>query len=231
MSFDLAFWHEVHPSSPAAARRLYERLVDEESNVVEDSVEIRRLYEDILTAYGDMGDDAAPWTSPIYRTDACMMVAISWSVYRDVSQALITMANDRGVTVYDPQAGTVHKPARTALEQAGSPAHHYGTLAPYNGPEIANPSNGDIDFTVRRLSDREWFASLEKGPDEYIQVGYGEQAQTRPGWYVIERREGSAERHFRTETSDVNAVVRAFTDYLRGDDSWKRRFGWRRWAM
>jgi hypothetical protein len=47
-----------------------------------------------------------------------------------------------------------------------------------------------------------------------VQVGYGEQAGTRPGWYALERSDGSADQHFRAELTNVDDVVRAFVGFL-----------------
>jgi hypothetical protein len=51
----------------------------------------------------------------------------------------------------------------------------------------------------------------------YIQAGYGEQAGTRPGWYVLERQDGAPEQHFRAELTNVDDVVRGFVCFLEDD--------------
>jgi hypothetical protein len=63
-------------------------------------------------------------------------------------------------------------------------------------------------------------------PPQPIQIGYGEQAGTRPGWYALERCEGSVDAHYCTTVSDLNEAIKAFQQYAEGDGSWTRRSAW-----
>jgi len=81
------------------------------------------------------------------------------------------------------------------------------------------------------LSSSNYYAVLTRADDWYVQVGYGERAGTRPGWYALERNEGALERHFRAEVTDVEEVVRAFVGFREGDPSLVARFGWRPYPL
>jgi hypothetical protein len=113
--------------------------------------------------------------------------------------------------VYHPTA----QPACSAL-----------VLSSCDGARSVNPDTTGIERALRRLSRDNWFALLERTDDRYLQVGYGEQAGTRPGWYALERRDGSADEHYRAVLTDLNEVIAAFTGFARGGDTWRRRFAW-----
>jgi hypothetical protein len=71
-----------------------------------------------------------------------------------------------------------------------------------------------------------WFAILERQDGWFIQVGYGTRAGTRPGWYALERQDGTSHAHYRTITSDLHEVVAAFIGFATEDADWVRRFAW-----
>jgi len=75
------------------------------------------------------------------------------------------------------------------------------------------------------------YAVLSRADGWYVQAGIGERADTRPGWYALERQEGGLERHFRTEVSDLNEAIRMFTGFAAGDTELLRRFVWRRLTL
>lgn len=49
-------------------------------------------------------------------------------------------------------------------------------------------------------------------------------AEGEPGMYRAELREGSADRHYRCVTGDVDAAVSAFRGFADGRDDWKADF-------
>ncbi|WP_410616780.1 hypothetical protein [Amycolatopsis sp. lyj-109] len=100
-------------------------------------------------------------------------------------------------------------------------------LSACDGSRIENPGAADIEAAVARLSAGNWFAVLDRG-DHYVQVGFGEQAATRRGRFVLEHRAGLPDRHFRAEVEDRSRIVRAFTGFASGDDGWQQEFDWQR---
>lgn len=89
------------------------------------------------------------------------------------------------------------------------------------------PGPDDIGRVVGRLGTDNFFALLETADDaHYAQVGYGPRAGAEPGVYALEYREGSADRHFRTETRDVVEAKRFLCEYLDGEELWRRRHVW-----
>ena len=80
---------------------------------------------------------------------------------------------------------------------------------------------------LTRLSADNYFAVLTRSDDWYIQAGYGERADTRHGWYALERRDGTPEEHYRAEISSIEDVIRAFAGFLQDDPTIPLRFPWR----
>jgi len=87
-----------------------------------------------------------------------------------------------------------------------SPPSSRGEPAPVlsscDGSRVENPGPAQLEATVERLSAANWFA--------------------------LEHREGLPDRHFRAEVEDRSRIVRAFTGFAAGDDSWRQEFDWQR---
>lgn len=110
VSYDLAFWHEIEPSDPEKAAEIYDRLSEGEKGVLDSSVAIEQFFDDVISAYPDLTEEnmsESPWASTLYRNSECVIASISWSRQGEVGGALRDMARGHGLTVYDPQEGTV----------------------------------------------------------------------------------------------------------------------------
>lgn len=90
-------------------------------------------------------------------------------------------------------------------------------------PLVARSRSDTIRKVVRQVSADHYYAVLTRADDWYVQVGYGERAGTRPGWYALERRDGVPDQHFRTEVIDIGEVVEAFIAFSRDDSTMVRR--------
>lgn len=112
VSFDLAFWYEKSQSTSDAAAQIYDRLTDGETGVVQSDPRVDVFYEDLISVYDDLtleNAETSPWMSSPYRNSECVIVAISWSRYKDVVPALLDVANRHGMTIYDPQDRIVYR--------------------------------------------------------------------------------------------------------------------------
>jgi hypothetical protein len=85
--------------------------------------------------------------------------------------------------------------------------------------------------TLLTLSADNSYAILERADGWYFQVGIGATAGTRPDWYALERQDGTPDKHFRTELTDIEEVILAFTGFLEGDPTMTSRFAWRHYAL
>ncbi|GAA1721710.1 hypothetical protein [Nonomuraea bangladeshensis] len=111
MSFDLAFWRQDSPPDQQEAAQVYDKLADGLEGVVEESPAIEAFYQAVISTFPDLAEDnmhESPWSSPMYVTQECVVVAISWSHAAEVSPILLDLAAEHGLTAYDPQDQVVH---------------------------------------------------------------------------------------------------------------------------
>jgi hypothetical protein len=100
------------------------------------------------------------------------------------------------------------------------------TLSTATGDEIPDPSAERVEKAARKLSRDNHFAIVARADGWFAQAGYGENVGVKPGHYAMEYQEGSVDRQFRAETTDLNDVIRFLTEFLAGQDTWKRRHTW-----
>jgi hypothetical protein len=86
------------------------------------------------------------------------------------------------------------------------------------------------DATERDIRDRiegEEFAILAADDDTYVQCARQNGA---PNEYILEFQEGDLAHHYQAADDAVplGRVIATFIKYLRGDESWKSDFVWRR---
>jgi hypothetical protein len=227
MSFDLGVWFESEPVTDQQAAGKYQTLCDlDADNAAPTHPQAAAFYRDLTAIFPDLDATAdaeaaerSPWTAGLSTTPTSVVMTIAWSRAPEVAQIVRELADQHGLTCHDPQSGATSHPDFAPTGQRLS-------LSSCNGSRSINPAPALIEQTLRRLSVDNWFVLMERDDDRWIQVGYGEQAGARPGWYALERREGSAENHYGTTVSDLNEVIKAFQHHAEGDESWTRRFAW-----
>lgn len=89
------------------------------------------------------------------------------------------------------------------------------------GHSIDDPAPEHLAAAVRDLDPVNWFVVLDDGDDHYVQ------AALTDGGYLLEVRDGSADKHFQVAVTDAEEVVAAFQEQARGDSFWRDRFTWR----
>lgn len=228
MSFDLGVWHERAGITSAQASARYDQLLGAVNPVTPDEAhpQVEAFHRDLTARWPNLDDvpdddvDSSPWSAGITVLREGVVLTIAWSRAEEVAAVVLGLADKHGLVAYDPQGGTVQHPQ--VLRAAPGLA-----LSTSDGSLHGDPDVATVERVVRALASDDWFAVLERG-DRYVQVGLGEDAGTRAGWYALEHRDGSPERHFRVELDDVDAVVGAFTGFARGDDAWVDRHTWER---
>jgi len=101
------------------------------------------------------------------------------------------------------------------------------TLERSPGRPIAQPSALDVESQVRRLGDGLDHLIVDMGGEHYLQAAVGGSYGSPAGVFRVERREGSSDRHFRSDVPTLEEVTEIFRDYLlnqdgRGDRHWER---------
>lgn len=231
MSYDLAVWEGDRPADGAAAaaqfQSLYERYV-ESGRRVEPTERIATYVAALLDRYPDIDTDAgadSPWSTGPLLSDASgplVYFSMVWSRCDEVSAWAARLAEDHALNCYDPQKDQLRTPW-------GRPWRF--ELTSERGRPVRDPGPEQVRDVVTRVSADNYFAVLTRSDDWYIQVGYGGLADTRPGWYALERRDGAPEKHYRAVVTSIEEVVRAFVGFLQDDPTIPVRFPWKSHAV
>jgi hypothetical protein len=214
VSFDLAVWEGDRPGDDRAASAEYEALFDRylDSDPVEPTPRIAAY----TAALADRPLNSEASGPIAYLT-------MSWSTADELSAQAARLAEDHGLNCFDPQSERLRTPW-------GRPWRFELTSANHPDP-LRDPGPDQIRRVVTHLSAGRCFAVLSRADGWYVQVGYGEEAGTRHGWYALERRDGTPDQHYRTETSDIQEVIQAFTGFLEDDPALRQRFVWHPYAV
>ncbi len=227
MSYDLAVWEGARPASDVAAAadfaRLYDRYI-ESNDAVAPTARIVAYVMALLDRYPDIGTEAgadSPWSAGPLMDDArgpLVYVAMVRGRGEAVSAWAARLAEEHGLNCYDPQ--------RNQLRTPWGGSWRFELTSARDNP-LRDPDPDRVRRVLARVSADYDFAVLTRADGWYIQVGYGERAGTRPGWYVLERRDGAPDRHYRAEVTNLEEVIRAFVGFLDDDPTIRLRFPWR----
>lgn len=231
MSYDLAVWEGERPANDVAAAAEFERLYGRyiaSDGVVEPTPRIAAYVSALLDRYPDIGPEAAddsPWSTAPLMNEACgplVYFPMVWSRCHEVSAWAAQLAEEHALHCYDPQL----RQLRTSW---GQPWRFELTSA--RGHSSRDPDPVAIRNVVAKVSADHYYAILTRADGWYLQVGYGERAGTRPGWYALEHRDGAPDQHFRTEVTDIGEVIDAFIAFSCDDPTMLRHFTWRPHAV
>ena len=121
MSMDLYLWKAPVIDDADEARALIDRFYDQnEQEVFEPSEDVVRALAEIRRRYSDApGITDGPWSSwPLDASDRLIALNIRWSVDGEVLDAIIDIAAEHDLVVYDPQGPDVYR-AVDALVDSG----------------------------------------------------------------------------------------------------------------
>jgi len=231
MSYDLAVWEGEPPANDLAAAAEFELLHARYMGAGEPlspAPRIAAYVQALLDRFPDIGSEAgrdSPWsTGPLLGEARGPLVyfPMVWSRCEEVSAWAAQVAQEHGLNCFDPQCNQLRTPVRETWRFELTSEH---------GRPFRDPDPGIVRKILVRLSRDNSYAVLTRVDGWYVQVGYGEPAGVRPGWYALERRDGSPDRHFRTELSDVEEVIKAFVGFLEDDPTLLSRFVWRPYPL
>ncbi|MEV4705282.1 hypothetical protein [Actinoplanes sp. NPDC049316] len=231
MSYDLAVWEGDRPANDVTAAAQFEVLFDrflESGEVVEPTARIAEYLTALLDRYPDTDPDAGdggPWAAGPLMSQASGPLAylpMVWSRCDEVSAWAARLAEEHSLNCYDPQTKQLRTPW-------GRPWRF--ELSSADGRSSRDPDAEAVRRVVAGVGADDYFAVLQRSDDWYVQVGYGERAGTRNGWYALERREGTPDRHYRAEVTNVEDVVEAFVGFLQDDPTIAHRFSWQPYTL
>jgi len=227
MSYDLAVWEGDRPSDDKAAaeefQRLYEQYIDSDVTVAP-TPRIAAYARTLLDRYPDIspstGDDS-PWsTGPLINeaSGPVMYFPMVWSRCEEISAWAAQVAAEQGLNCYDPQRDQLRTEPADRWRFELTNAHKR---------RFRDPDAETIRRVLTRLSRDAFYATMTRADGWYVQVGFGTRAGTRPGTYALERQDGGTDRHFRTELTDIEDVVRAFVAFRDEDPTTlQARYAW-----
>ncbi|MGV9294389.1 hypothetical protein [Amycolatopsis sp. NPDC003676] len=207
MSYDLGVWAGDADDPQARYARLCEGSDPADSS-------LDGFCRDLTAKYPELHEDleASPWNAAIERSGDGAVLTMQHPRAVEVTRVVLDLARKHDLTVFNPQTGEVHRPNVLDLTMC-------------DGSRVENPDAAGIKAALGRLSAKNWYAVLERG-DHYVQIGQGKFAAAPKGKFSLERRDGSPERHYRTEAGSLAEVVTAFTGFAEGDSAWAEGFEW-----
>ena len=110
VTYDLYFWK----SADGEAGEVCNRLADEDVDGVEASPDTQRFRAELLRRWPDLADKISPWApdltwrQPWGREDLAayfVSLTLPYNTDQQTLNDVLALAHERGVVVYDPQAG------------------------------------------------------------------------------------------------------------------------------
>jgi hypothetical protein len=225
VTFDLYLWASPSPVTADQADAICQRLAEGGQSATAPSPRILEFASDLLARYPRLEDVASPEDSPWSMspdvTPDRVILCMGYSKAPQASTGILELASRHRLVCYDPQGGQVHHPAQATV--AG-----LLRLESCDGGRAADPSAGEIERQVRRLSRANWYTRLEREEGIYVQAGLGPGARAPEGTYCLEYREGSPGQHYRALVDNLDDITAAFTGFASGQDGWKSARSWTR---
>lgn len=214
MSYDFAV---LTPEAAGASDResldAAQVLFDQEVTAPEPD---RRLADFLvrLEAAGAVDEDTG-WVSvwPLDVYDGGVAVP---TTYADVDSNLVTLlwlAAEQGLVLVDLSTERVHPPA---------PGQPVGVIAG-DGSRLGALTRERLESLLADLPRTDPWLVLERERDVYVQT-----YRQDDGTFLLERRGGSADRHFRTILTDRSEVADRMWAWLSGEPGWSRDITWER---
>jgi hypothetical protein len=209
VTFSLIVWHEAAAITAEQAEAKLERFGEGEPDVFTPHPAVAQARAELLRRFS-----AAQLIVPPPPADAVLHLAVAWAHAAEVTAAVTEVTAAAGLVCYDPGGGLLR--ANALARQAPY------TLTSDANPRIPDPDPARLDRIARRLGTRCTYVILERADGWFVQSAY------RHGGYAIEYQEGGLDRHFHTETTDLDEVIRFLREFRAGDESYKQRHAWQR---
>jgi hypothetical protein len=122
MSCDFAIWYPAKRLTDEQAGALYERLCEGDTAGVAPHPAVEGFYRELTSKYPER-DEASVWSMPIERSSGHVLVSSVPTSAKEVESFVRALARKHGLSVYDPESGTVTHPAapKPSDPDGGSP--------------------------------------------------------------------------------------------------------------
>lgn len=221
MSFDLSVWRaSATPMTTADAERRYREPGEREAGGTPEP-EIAAFLRELTATYPDLAMATlgrTPWTASLEVTETSVTMRAAGEAATEVLTFVQPLAVRHGLVLFDPNNHFVHNPSTPVITM---------TLA--NGYAVGDPDPGRLEESVRQLERSKRHLVLDRGGERYVQAMYGGDAtKQEPAWYILERREGSARRHYRSFVHEAGGLLPAFRGFADGEPGWTEGYAWER---
>ena len=116
MSMDLYVWKSPFTADEDEAQRL---IMLEDESAFEPSVDLERFYVELLERFPPpeafteekLEANPGPWADSPHGTDRLVWLSIRWSANGDDLDAIVDLAREYDLVLYDPQGPSFHSPA------------------------------------------------------------------------------------------------------------------------
>jgi hypothetical protein len=226
VSFDLAVWHATAPIRAFQAQATYMKICHALATPDAADPSVVAFLGDLtgmptrIVGGEPIDDEDDPWEGRVHANEHGAVVHIRPSASRGGGKVMRELAQRHGLVCYDPQKQLIR------LSVPGYTSAF--TLTTADDDEIPDPSADRIERAARKLSGDNHLVTVKRSDDWFVQAGYGENVGARRGTYAMEYQEGSLDQQYRTETTDLNYVIKFLTEFLKARDTWRRRHTWHR---
>ena len=211
MSYDLAVIPAESVDSLDTAMRLHAAMCDEVQLPALPGID--EFVEELTRLHGFDSDDAG-FLSIDVEADARGVVIATWpGTARMNLFAVLELTMDRGLAVLDVQTLRLYDP-RGAIPFTVRLGDE--SIAPYLSPSL-------LADLIARPVPRDPFFVVKREEQHYIQA----LTPARDSPAVVEYRDGSANRHYRAETSDRDLVRDTVWVWASGAARWRTALPWR----
>ena len=226
MSYDMTVWFEREPITVDIANRKLDALYEaDDSSGFDPNAELLALYDELLARYPaleDLDDDdleGSVWSVTPEPSDRVLSLNVIWPRADEFAGVVRPLAGTRGLVCFDAYGELTHPPAMLNAPRV--------RLSTERGSLVYDPDLPSIQAVLEGLDRRNWFAVLERPDGWYIQVGRWKDERL----WGLEYREGTPERHFRTEVPTLDGVAEIFHRFAAADYTWQADFSWEKLTL
>jgi hypothetical protein len=216
MGLHLFVWHETKPLSADEARSKVDRWAAGDTGVFARHPEVAAFLYALVEKF-PASDPLGVWKSMPPPSDQVVAISCTWLGAALVAQAAAELATEHGLVCYEPRSHILNPNAPGYVPEF--------VLTGAGAPAIPDPDAQRLDWAVRRLNDRNYYAILDRADGRFAQVGYGPSAGLPAGTWALEYEEDGLHA---TRTTDVAEAVQFLQDYLAEDSGWRERHTWQR---
>jgi hypothetical protein len=223
VSYDISVWFEPEPITvEVASRKLMAFFDHDDSSGFMPSARMLGFYAELMERYpplegmSDVDLEEAVWSVTPEESDRVMTFNLTWPKAAEFGSVVRQLAGEHGLVSFDAYEELTHPPAITHANRL--------KLSTERGSLVFDPDLSSIREMLAGLDNRNWFAILDRPDGWYIQVG---RVKGESQW-ALEYREGTADRHFRTEVPTLDGLAEVFYRFTTGDYGWQGSHTWQR---